>query len=215
MADDDLARLLALMAEHDLEELELEREGLRVRLRKRAAPAATAATSAPAATFATAEGLAPTATSAPATPEGAGDADEAGEADEGARLPRRPGRGGAGDADGAGEADGAYRGAGPGPAADAGAEGGEDDVRVIRAPIVGTAYRAPDPDAAPFVEVGAHVRKGQVLCLIEAMKLMHEIDAEEDGTVVAIFVENEQAVEYGERLLALAPGKPASQESAP
>ena len=102
---------------------------------------------------------------------------------------------------------------GPPSEADGGAppatgdSGGAPGPRVMRAPIVGTAYRAPAPDQAPFVEVGARVRKGQVLCLIEAMKLMHEIDAEEDGTVVAIFIENGQAVEYGERLLAIDPAR--------
>ena len=140
MAEDELTRLLALMAEHELEEMELERAGLRVRFRKRPARDAT---------------------TAPVI-------------------------------DGSATADGD----------DA---GGEPGLRVIRAPIVGTVYRAPNPDAAPFVEVGARVRKGQVLCLIEAMKLLHEIDAEEDGAVAAIFIENGQAVEYGDRLVAIEP----------
>ncbi len=153
MADDELKRFLALMAEHDLEEMEVEQAGLRVRLRKRAARAVPAAAGGPS-----------------------------------------PG------------ADGSVAHA---PAS--GDPGGASGPRVLRAPIVGTVYRAPAPDAEPFVEVGARVRKGQVLCLIEAMKLMHEIDAEEDGTVVAIFIENGQAVEYGERLLAIDP----DQESAP
>lgn len=150
MADEELQRLLALMAEHDLEEMELERAGLRVRFRKRPQRAADAATDGP----------------SPGAESGT-----------------------------------------PSPAASAGEPGAEPGPRVIRAPIVGTVYRAPAPDADPFVEVGARVRKGQVLCLIEAMKLMHEIDAEEDGAVVAIFIENGQAVEYGERLLAVDPAQ--------
>ena len=149
MADDELKRFLALMAEHDLEEMEVEQAGLRVRFRKRAARAMPVTTGGP-----------------PAEAEG---------------------------------------GAPPAPAS--GDPGGAPGPRVLRAPIVGTVYRAPAPDEEPFVEVGARVRKGQVLCLIEAMKLMHEIDAEEDGTVVAIFIENGQAVEYGERLLAIDPAR--------
>ena len=76
---------------------------------------------------------------------------------------------------------------------------------VVKSPIVGTFYRAPDPDADPFVEVGVSIKKGQVLCIIEAMKLMNEIDAEEAGEVVSIFVENGQAVQYGDKLFAIKP----------
>ena len=76
---------------------------------------------------------------------------------------------------------------------------------VVKSPIVGTFYRAPDPDADPFVEVGVSIKKGQVLCIIEAMKLMNEIDAEEAGEVLSIFVENGQAVQYGDKLFAIKP----------
>ena len=76
---------------------------------------------------------------------------------------------------------------------------------VVKSPIVGTFYRAPDPDADPFVEVGVSIKQGQVLCIIEAMKLMNEIDAEEAGEVVNIFVENGQAVQYGDKLFAIKP----------
>ena len=79
------------------------------------------------------------------------------------------------------------------------------DLAVIKSPIVGTFYRAPESDSKPFVEVGEEVRKGQVLCIIEAMKLMNEINAECDGEVVRIYVENGQAVQYGERLFAIKP----------
>jgi acetyl-CoA carboxylase biotin carboxyl carrier protein len=68
---------------------------------------------------------------------------------------------------------------------------------------VGTFYRAPEPGAKNFVEVGDSVTKGQVLCIIEAMKLMNEIDSEYDGEIVSIYVENGQAVQYGERLFAI------------
>lgn len=71
---------------------------------------------------------------------------------------------------------------------------------VLTSPIVGTFYQSPSPDAPPFVEVGDKVRKGQVLCIIEAMKLMNEIESEYDGEVVKIYVENGQAVEFGQPL---------------
>lgn len=75
----------------------------------------------------------------------------------------------------------------------------------VTSPIVGTFYRSPSPDAPPFVEVGTKVKKGQVLCIIEAMKLMNEIESEIDGVVVRILVENGQPVEYGEPLFLLEP----------
>ena len=77
------------------------------------------------------------------------------------------------------------------------------ELAVVKAPIVGTFYRALEPGARPFAEVGDVVRKGQVLCIIEAMKLMNEINAEIDGEVVKVFVENGHAVQYGERLFAI------------
>ena len=70
----------------------------------------------------------------------------------------------------------------------------------MTSPFVGTFYRAPSPDSSPFVDVGTRVKKGQVLCIVEAMKLMNEIEAEVDGTIVQILVENGQPVEYGEPL---------------
>jgi acetyl-CoA carboxylase biotin carboxyl carrier protein len=75
----------------------------------------------------------------------------------------------------------------------------------ITSPIVGTLYRAPAPGAAPFVEVGTKVKKGQVICIIEAMKLMNEIESEVDGEVVRILVENGNPVEYGEPLFLIEP----------
>ena len=74
---------------------------------------------------------------------------------------------------------------------------------VIKAPIVGTLYRAPEPGAKPFVEVGSRVKKGQVLCIIEAMKLMNEIESESDGEIAAAYVENGQPVQFGDRLFAV------------
>ena len=73
----------------------------------------------------------------------------------------------------------------------------------MTSPIVGTFYRSAEPGAKSFVEVGDSVKKGQVLCIIEAMKLMNEIDSEHDGEVVSIYVQNGQPVQYGERLFAI------------
>jgi acetyl-CoA carboxylase biotin carboxyl carrier protein len=79
------------------------------------------------------------------------------------------------------------------------------DLAVVKSPIVGTFFAAPEPGSRPFVEVGQSVRKGQALCIIEAMKLMNEIDAEYDGEIVKVYVENGQPVQYGERLFAIRP----------
>jgi acetyl-CoA carboxylase biotin carboxyl carrier protein len=76
----------------------------------------------------------------------------------------------------------------------------------VSSPFVGTFYRAPSPDSAPFTEVGAKVKKGQVLCIVEAMKLMNEIECEVDGTVAEILVPNATPVEFGEKLLRILPG---------
>jgi len=74
---------------------------------------------------------------------------------------------------------------------------------VIKAPIVGTVYRAPEPGARPFAEVGTIVKKGQVLCIIEAMKLMNEIESEVDGEVVGVYVDNGQPVQFGDRIFTI------------
>ena len=79
----------------------------------------------------------------------------------------------------------------------------EVELAVVKSPIVGTFYRSSEPEAPSFVEIGAMVKKGQVLCIIEAMKLMNEIDSEYDGEVVNVYVENGQPVQYGERLFAI------------
>lgn len=70
----------------------------------------------------------------------------------------------------------------------------------IKSPMVGTFYRAPSPGSEPFVKVGQAVREGDTLCIIEAMKILNEIDAEKSGTITRILVENGQAVEYGQPL---------------
>jgi oxaloacetate decarboxylase alpha subunit len=133
-----LDRMLDLMREHALAELELESDGMRVRLRK------------------------------------AGAAGSPGEA------------------------------AGTHPAGPAAADR-EPVATVVNAPVVGTFYRAGAPDAAPFVAVGDRVESGDVLCVIEAMKLMNDIKADFAGEVVDILAENGQAVEYGQPLFAILP----------
>ena len=75
----------------------------------------------------------------------------------------------------------------------------------ILSPIVGTFYRSPAPDAAPFVEVGSRVVKGQVLCIVEAMKIMNQIESDTTGTIAAIIVENAQPVAYGQALFHITP----------
>ena len=85
----------------------------------------------------------------------------------------------------------------PAPASD------EADFAIVKSPIVGTFFRAAEPGAAAFVDVGTIVKKGQVLCIIEAMKLMNEIDSEYSGEIVKVYVDNGQPVQYGERLFAI------------
>ena len=75
---------------------------------------------------------------------------------------------------------------------------------IVKSPMVGTFYRAGSPGAKPFVEVGDTVKVGQTICVIEAMKLMNELEADKDGVIKAIMVENAQPVEYGEPLMMIA-----------
>jgi acetyl-CoA carboxylase biotin carboxyl carrier protein len=153
---DDIKQILDLVREHDLAELEIERDGLKVRVRK-----ASAAPQAPhVMTLPPAVAIAPAPiAAAPPTP---------------AAGPRAE------------------------PAA---AEG--VDLAVVKSPIVGTLYRASEPGAPPFVDVGTMVKKGQVLCIIEAMKLMNEIESDRDGEIAAVYVENGQPVQFGDRLFAI------------
>ena len=91
--------------------------------------------------------------------------------------------------------------AAPVPAAEAVDD--EVELAVVKSPIVGTFYRSAEPGSASFVEIGSVVKKGDVLCIIEAMKLMNEIDSEYDGEIANVYVENGQPVQYGERLFAI------------
>jgi acetyl-CoA carboxylase biotin carboxyl carrier protein len=103
----------------------------------------------------------------------------------------------------------------PGPAAspvgEAVVETGSDEGQAhgglieVTSPMVGTFYRAPSPDSAPYVEVGTRVGEGTVLCIIEAMKLMNELECEAEGTIAKVLVENAQPVEYGQVLFLIDP----------
>ena len=88
----------------------------------------------------------------------------------------------------------------PAAMAIAGPAEGAPEGHVVKSPMVGTFYRAPSPDAKPFVDVGATVKAGDTICVLEAMKLMNEIEADASGTIKAILVENGQPVEYGQAL---------------
>ncbi|PYR06945.1 MAG: acetyl-CoA carboxylase biotin carboxyl carrier protein [Acidobacteria bacterium] len=156
---EQLKQILNLVREHELSEIEIEHEGLRLKIRKNGAGppvVALPAASVPVAISSTASAApSPAATSMPSV------------------------------------------------AVSEAAPEAEVELAVVKSPIVGTFYRSPEPGAASFVEIGSTVKKGQVLCIIEAMKLMNEIDSEYDGEVANIYVENGQPVQYGERLFAI------------
>ncbi|MSO46302.1 MAG: acetyl-CoA carboxylase biotin carboxyl carrier protein [Acidobacteria bacterium] len=155
---DEIKQILDMMREHELAEFELERDNVKLRLKKHSSGhwASTAPHQAPGHP----DGAMP-APQAPAPPSG---------------TPALT------------------------PAED------ELELAVVKSPIVGTFYRSSEPGSKPYAEVGDVVKKGQVLCIIEAMKLMNEINAETDGEVVKVYVENGQAVQYGERLFAIKSG---------
>lgn len=90
--------------------------------------------------------------------------------------------------------------------ADADLHGGED-LFLVKSPIVGTYYATPSPGAEPFVKIGMYVDSGQTLCIVEAMKLMNEIESETSGEVLRIFAENGQPVEYGQPLFGIRPSR--------
>jgi acetyl-CoA carboxylase biotin carboxyl carrier protein len=101
-------------------------------------------------------------------------------------------------------ADAPHASSGAAPAAEARSS---EDLHLVKSPIVGTFYEAPSPGAEPFVKVGTSVETGKVLCVVEAMKLMNEIESEVSGEVVRIFVENGQPVEYGQPLFGIRPSR--------
>ncbi len=150
---DAITRILELVREHDLNELEVELDGLRLRVRKDGPVVAPA--------MHVGQVPLPGAAAVPTAPA-----------------------------------------TGPGPVP-AEAEVEDLELTVVKSPIVGTFYRSSEPGTPAFVEVGSRVKKGDVLCIIEAMKLMNEIDSEFDGEVASVYVENGQPVQYGERLFAI------------
>jgi acetyl-CoA carboxylase biotin carboxyl carrier protein len=92
------------------------------------------------------------------------------------------------------------------PATSSSTDTSDGNVAYVTSPFVGTFYRQPSPEMSPFVDVGTRIKKGQVLCIVEAMKLMNEIESEIEGSIVQILVENGQAVEYGEPLFKIKVG---------
>jgi len=150
---DDIRQILDLVREHDLAELEIERDGLKVRVRKAGDRV---------------DVLPPAAVPPVAAPINA--------------SPPAP--------------------APTAPVAISAEEPGVE-LAVIKSPMVGTFYRSTEPGARPFVDVGDTVQKGQVLCIIEAMKLMNEIESECNGEISAVYVENGRPVQFGDRLFAV------------
>ena len=153
MEFDDIEKILALVREHELAEFEVERDGLKLKVKK------AYGSSGP--SFMPAPMPAVQLQQAPPPPTTAHDS-----------PPAAP-------------------------------EGEELELAVVRSPIVGTFYRSPEPGAPSFVEVGQRVKKDQVLCIIEAMKLMNEITSEYEGEIVSAYVDNGKPVQYGERLFAI------------
>ncbi len=155
---DDIKQILELVREHELAEFELERDGLKVRIRKAGGEVAYIPAAAPQAQAGRSAG--------PVQPVAA-----------------------------------------PSVAALAAADDSDSvNLAVIKSPIVGTFYRSSEPGAQSFVNVGDVVKKGQVLCIIEAMKLMNEIECDCDGELAAVYVENGKPVQFGERLFAVKVG---------
>ena len=155
----DIEKILELIRQHELAEFEMEKEGLKLRIRKAsAAPVFTGPMHMPTMPMVGIPAMPSAPPAAVPAPAAAGSAAEEPESLEFA---------------------------------------------VVKSPIVGTFYRAPEPDAPPFVDIGQQVKKDQVLCIIEAMKLMNEITSEYDGEVVSVYVENGKPVQYGERLFAI------------
>ena len=173
---EELRELVELIAQYGFTDFELEREGIRVRLRREvAAPAAasSAAQSSPASSSVPTAPLASSIPPAQTTPTSSPTATPS----TGAQS------------------------AGAEPSAKAAAS--DEELHMITSPIVGTFYRSASPTAEPFVRLGSHVDPDSVVCIIEAMKLMNEIQAETSGEVVKIYVENGQPVEYGQPLFGI------------
>lgn len=172
---DELRDLVQLIAEHGFTDFELEREGFRVRLRRELTPQVINAQGAAPASQPQAMGAPATTAAEASTPAGASSA-------QGAQSHAQPKH--------------------PGAEAEAAASA-DEGLHIINSPIVGTFYRSPSPTADPFVRIGSHVEPDTTVCIIEAMKLMNEIQSETTGEVVKIYVENGQPVEYGQPLFGI------------
>jgi acetyl-CoA carboxylase biotin carboxyl carrier protein len=159
---DEIQELINLLIEKEISEFELEKNGLKIRIKRSAAQSGSSAAAAQTAVLPLVPGPFP--------------------------LP-------------------AAASAASSPAPEPAPLDSTEDLYVIKSPIVGTYYSASSPNAPPFVKVGDVVQVGQVLCIIEAMKLMNEIESEVAGTVARIYVENGQPVEYGQSLFALRPSR--------
>jgi len=159
---DELKQILEMVREHELTEFELERDGLKIRIKKNGATHGAGAVN----------GVGPLPQVVVSGPQQA-----TGEAGAPTAVTSNSGL--------------------------IAAESDSIELAVVKSPIVGTFYRSAEPGSAPFVEVGQRVKKGQVLCIIEAMKLVNEIDSEYEGEVTNVYVENGQPVQYGERLFAI------------
>ena len=145
MATDEVVRLIELLKEHDLEEIETESSSVRIRVKNRPVNA---------------------------TEENKGLVGNSAVRDENGPVLEK-------------------------------VDASDSELFIVNAPIVGTVYSSPEPEREPFVEVGSEVVKGDILCLIEAMKLMNEIDTEKNGKIVSVFVKNGQSVQYGDPLFAI------------
>jgi len=156
----DIERILELVREHDLAEFELERDGLKLRIRKAGGQAVFHTGPMPSMPLVPMPTL-PAASPAPALASATSASGPSSDLDDSVEL------------------------------------------AVVKSPIVGTFYRSPEPGAQAFVEIGQRVKKDQVLCIIEAMKLMNEITSEYDGEIISAYVENGKPVQYGERLFAI------------
>jgi acetyl-CoA carboxylase biotin carboxyl carrier protein len=171
----EIQKLIDLLIERDVAEFEMEKDGVRIRVRR---AENRAGASSPPATIISPAVLPLTIPTAPAPPAAATPAP--------AETPAPAAR--------------------PEPSgAEAPPSESTDSLYIIKSPLVGTFYASPSPNAEPFVKPGDAVRVGQVLCIIEAMKLMNEIESETSGEIVRIYIENGQPVEYGQSLFAIKP----------
>jgi acetyl-CoA carboxylase biotin carboxyl carrier protein len=173
----EIEKLLDFMRRHGLEEFEYERQGFRIRLKKPSSPA-----------YAFSPGQMPEIVVASAQPH-----------------PSHASSSVAGAAPYAASAAASGTAPASAPHAPAADTTRHEDLHIVKSPIVGTFYVAAGPDADPFVSIGSKVETGQVLCIIEAMKLMNEIESDAAGEIVRIFVENGHPVEYGEALFGIRP----------